>query len=50
MELSCYIFKDTIESVERNEFFEMPYTAYMQLNSGEILSNQLYSVREPTWA
>ena len=26
MELSCYIFKDAIESVERNEFFEMLYT------------------------
>ena len=27
MELSCYIFKDAIESVGRNEFFEMLYTA-----------------------
>ena len=31
MELSCY---DTIESVECNEFFEMLYTACMQVNSG----------------
>ena len=50
MELSCYIFKDAIESVERNEFFEMLYTACVQVNSGEILSNQLHSVREPVWA
>ena len=47
MELSCYIFKDAIESVEHNEFFEMLYTACVQVNSGEILSNQLHSVREP---
>ena len=36
--------------MERNEFFEMLYTACVQVNSGEILSNQLHSVREPIWA
>ena len=35
--------------LSRNEFFEM-LSACVQVNSGEILSNQLHSVREPIWA
>ena len=50
LELSCYIFKDAIACVERNEFFEMLYTACVQVNSGEIFVHQLGLVREPVWA
>lgn len=50
MELSCYIFKDAIACVERNEFFEMLYTACVQVSSGEIHVSQLVSIREPVWA
>ena len=47
MELSCYIFKDAIACVERNELL---YTACVQVSSGEIYVSQLVSIREPVWA
>lgn len=36
--------------MERNEFFEILYTACVQVNGGKIRANQLVSVREPVWA
>ena len=43
-------FKDAIAYVERNVFFEMLYTACVQVNSGEIFMHQIGLVREPVWA
>ena len=51
LEFSCYIFKDAIACVECNfKFFEMIYTACVQVNSDEIFVRQLGLVREPVWA